>query len=163
MPLVGGFLSTVSTLPWTSPVSSRGGPRFSTTRWASLTLVLEIGCRTLSAGQPATSRGFRGYAPWLIREGRGRGSSPFCLLGVSFQAGAIATLYRRRIRSVLSVRGRLPLGGAFLGGVTVFIGSVHWWLPSINIPWPCCHSPFRLLPPFLPLLPCQLTHARPLK
>jgi len=74
-------------------MSSRGGPRFSTTHWASLTLVLEIGCRTLSVGQPATSRGFRGCVPWLTREGRGRGGSPFCPLGVSFQAGAVATLY----------------------------------------------------------------------
>jgi len=53
-------------------------------RRASLTLVLEIGCRTLSEGQPATSRDFHRYVPWLIREGRGRDGSPFCPLGASF-------------------------------------------------------------------------------
>jgi len=60
MPPVWGFLSTVSTLPWTSPASSRGGPRFSATHRASLALVLEIGCRTPSMGQPVTSRDFHG-------------------------------------------------------------------------------------------------------
>jgi len=163
MPPVGGFLSTVSTLPWTSPASSRGGPRFSSTRRASLTLVLEIGCRTLSASQPATSRGFQGHVPWLTMEGRCRGGSPFCPLGASYQARAVATLYRRRIHSVSSVRGKRPLGGAFMGGVTVFIGSVRWWLPSINISWPGCRSPFRFLPPLLPQLPCHLTRVRTLK
>jgi len=112
----GGFLLTVSTLPWTSPANSRGGPRFSTTHWASLTLVLEIGCRTLSAGQPATSRGFRGCVPWLTREGRGRGGLPFCLLGASFQAGAAATLYRRRIRSALSMRRKKTIRRRIYGG-----------------------------------------------
>ena len=146
----GRFLSTVSTRPWTSPASSRGGPRILTTRWASLALVLEIGCRTLSAGQPVTSRGFRGYVPWLTREGRGRGGSPFCPLGASFQAGAVATLNQRRIHSVSFVRRKRPFGGTFIGGVTIFIGSVRWRLPSINIPWPCHRSPFCLLPPFLP-------------
>jgi len=92
---------------------------FSTARWASLTLVLEIGCRTLSAGQPATSRGFHGCVPWLTREGRGRGGLPFCLLGAPFQAGAVATRYRCRIRSVPSVRRkktvrRLIYGGRYL-------------------------------------------------
>ena len=100
----GGFLSIVSTLPWTSPASCRGGPRFSTTRRASLTLVLEIGCRTHSAGQRVTSRDFRGYIPWLTGEGKGRAGSTFCPLGASFQAGAVAALYRRGIRSVPSVR-----------------------------------------------------------
>ena len=150
MPPVGGFLSTVSTLPWTSPASSRGGSRFSTTRWASLTQVLEIGCRTLSEGQPATSRDFHRYVPWLTREGRGCGGSPFCPLGVSFQAGAVVTLYRRRIRSATSVRGKRPLGSALMGEVTVFIGSARWWLSSISIPWTCRRSPFRLLPSFFP-------------
>jgi len=103
MPPFGGFLSTVSTLPWTSPASSGGRPRFSTTHRASLTLVLEIGCRTHSAGQPATSRDFRGYVPWLIGEGKDHGGSPFCPLGAPFQVGAVATLYRR-IRSVPSMR-----------------------------------------------------------
>ena len=85
-------------------MSSRGGPRFSTTRRASLTLVLEIDYRTLSAGQPATSRDFHRYVPWLTREGKGRGGSPFYPLGASFQAGAVATLYRRIIHSAPSMR-----------------------------------------------------------
>ena len=150
MPPVGGIpldcLDPISDIP--SEFSRR--PRFSSTRRASLTLVLEIGCRTLSVGQPMTSRGFHGHVPWLTREGRGRGSSPFCPLGASFQAGAIATLYRCRIRSVSSVRGKGSLGGAFMGGVTSFIGSVSWWSSSINMPQPSCRSFFRLLPPFLP-------------
>jgi len=85
----------------------------------------------------------------LAYKGRKR-SWLFTFLPVGHEAGAVAILYRRRIRSVSSTRGRRPLGGAFMGGVTVFIRSVRWWLPSINILWPCRRSPFRLLPPFLP-------------
>jgi len=33
--------------------------------------------------------------------------------------------------------------------------------PPINIPWPCCRFPFRLLPPFLPQFPRHLTRAHP--
>jgi len=134
MPPIGGFLSTVSTLPRTSPASSRGGPRLSTTRWASLTLVLEIGCRTLSAGQPATSQGFCGCIPWLTREGRGRGGLPFCPLGASFQEGAVAALCWRRIRSAPSVRRKKTVRRRIYGGLTSFIGSVRWWVVAYKYP-----------------------------
>ena len=121
----------------------------STTRWASLTLVLENGCRTLSAGQPATSRGLRGYVPWLTREGKGHGGSPFCPLGTSFQAGAVATLYRRRIRSARPVRRKKTVRWRIYGGsyriyricplvVAVYKYPVVWLsfslLPSALIP-----------------------------
>ena len=45
---------------------------FSNIRWASLTLVLEIDCRTRSAGQSATSQDFCRvrYVPCLTDEGR---------------------------------------------------------------------------------------------
>jgi len=122
----GGSLYTVSSLPWTSPASLRGGPRSSTARWGSLTPVLEIGCRTLSVGQPATSRGFREYAPWLTMEGSGRCGSPFCPLGAPFQVDDVTTLRRRGIQSASPVRGERLLDGAFMGGVTSFLGSVRW-------------------------------------
>ena len=92
----------------------------------SLTPVVEIGCRTLSVGQPATSRGFRENAPWLTREGSGRGGSRFCPLGAPFQVGDVTTLRRRGIQSAPPVRGKRLLDGAFMGGVTLFLRSVRW-------------------------------------
>ena len=57
-------------------------------RRASLTLVLEIGYRTLSAGQPATSRDFHGYVPWLIGEGKGPRWFTFLPVGRIFSGGS---------------------------------------------------------------------------
>ena len=140
---------TISTLPWTSPASSRGRPRFSSTRRASLTLVLEIGCRTLSAGQPTTSRGFRGHVPWLTKEGRGRGGSPFCPLGAYFQVGAVAILYRRRIRSVSSRGPVAVLPSAFC------LHSCLWSLALAPLPShahaPSSSSKSAFLPPKMPV------------
>ena len=49
--------------------------------------MLEIGCRTLSVGQPSTSRGFHGYIPWLTREGKSRGRFAFLPVGRAFLGG----------------------------------------------------------------------------
>jgi len=115
----------------------------------SLTPVLEIGCQTLSVGQPATSRGFRGYAPWPTREGSGRGGSPFHSLGTPFQVGDVTTLCRRGIRSAPPVRGKRLLGGAFMGEVTSFLGSVRWWAAAYK--YAVVAPPLFLLPSaFLP-------------
>jgi len=139
-----GSLSTISTLPWTSPVSLRGGPRSSTARWGSLTPVLEIGCRTLSVGQPATSRGFREYAPWLTREGSGHDSLPFCPLGAPLQVCDVTTLRRRGIQSAPPVRGKRLFDGAFMGGVTSFLRSVRWRTATYQ--YAVAPPPFFLLP-----------------
>jgi len=37
-----------------------------------------------------------------------------------------------------------PLGGAFMGGVTSFIGSVRWWVAAYK--YPVASPPFSLLP-----------------
>ena len=134
-------------------------PRLSTTRRASLTLVLEIGCRTLSAGQPATSRDSRRCVHWLTKEGRGRGGSPFCPLGASFQAGAVATLYRRRIRSVPSVRGKKAVRRRIHGR------SYHIYricpLVAAVYKYPVARLPFSLLTSALILAFASLpSHAR---
>ena len=42
--------------------------------------------------------------------------SPFSPLGASFQAGAVATLYRRRIRSIPSVRRKKTVRRCIYGG-----------------------------------------------
>ena len=126
---------------------------FLTARWASLTPVLEIGCRTLSAGQPATSRGFHGRVPWLTREGRGRGGLPFCPLGAPFQAGVIATWYRRRIRSVLSVRRKKTVRWRIYGGLYL----IYWICPLVVVAYkyPMALPPFSL-PPFAFILALSL-------
>jgi len=85
-------------------------------------------------GQPATSQGFCGCVPWLTWEGRGRGCSPFCPLGVSFQAGAVAALCWRRIRSAPSVRRKKTVRRRIYGGVTSFVGSVRWWVVAYKYP-----------------------------
>jgi len=125
-----------------------------TTRWGSLTLVLEIGCRTLSAGQPATSRGFQGYAPWLTREGGGRGGSPFCPLGAPFQVGAVTMLAQNSERPICEEEKR-TVRRRIYGGVTSFIGSVCWWTAAYKYP---VVSPTFFLPlsALLPLLSCCL-------
>jgi len=110
-----------------------------------------------TVGQPTTSRGFCVCVPWLTREGRGRGDSPFCPLGASFQARDVAALYRRRIRSAPSVRRKKgPLGGAFMGGLPLLSDLSVGGPRPINIPLHRRRYPFRL-PPFLPLLSCNLS------
>jgi len=37
---------------------------------------------------------------------------------------------------------RRPLGGAFMGGVTVFIGSARWWVAAYK--YPVAQSSFSL-------------------
>ena len=54
--------------------------------------------------------------PCLTREGRSRGGSPFCPLGGSFKAGAVAALCRRGIRSVPSVRRKRTVRRRIYGG-----------------------------------------------
>jgi len=54
---------------------------FSNTRWASLTLALEIDCRTRNR-----------YSPYLTEEGRVKAVRLFRPLGAPFQAAAVTAL-----------------------------------------------------------------------
>ena len=68
----------------------------------------------------------------------------FCPLGVPFQVGDVTTLRRCGIRSAPPVRGKRLLGGAFMGGVTLFLGSVRWRIAAYKY---AVEPPLFFLPP----------------
>ena len=119
---------------------------FSTSRWASLTLVLEDDRQTRSAGQSAIPQDFYRdtYIPYLSGEGRA--------MTVHFPARSVCLSRREPLRHCAVVEFVAPcqseqsgpLGGAFTREVTVFAESARWRLVVYKYHWV---SQPLLLPP----------------
>ena len=137
---------------------------FSTSRRASLTLVLEGDRRTHPVGQSAIPRdcycGAR--VPYLTREGKAVAVHFLARWAHLFRRELLQHLRRCGSRSALSVRVTGPLGGAFTREVTIFTGSAHLGLDVYKYRWvpqPLLLPPSAIVPA-LALL-CHPTRARP--